>query len=655
MARSTDFDLAKELARPSFTPGQRDIGALVELIATDETAAIRASPALAKLGDAARTALVAQITAIADDGGAARLVATLGLMARANDRDARAELVARIGDARVRVRRAAIVALGKLGATRATRADQRDEARRGDANAMREAARENHAIPKRESASPIVDLREGARRETERRADERPPLVELRETERRGDDRRTEEKTALVELRETERRGDDRRASAADDDIRAVLIARWDAADVPPDERRALAEALGKIGGAGVRERLEALDAASDKELERRRDRALLVTDREEKRGEDSEILVDKAPPRPLVVRLGCRPALAELLIAEARAAGFDGKAVRDDAVDVPLTGPWQTLFASRLWATAAIRVEDRGLREAKGDRAKVTDAIVRAVVSDEVRGLMTAWTRGPIRWRLSLARGHQRAVVWTVAKEVTRRAPMLINDPTQTTWDVRVDDDEGVLELVPRRADDPRYAYRVAEVPAASHPSVAAAVVWLAGIERGERVWDPFCGSGLELAEAALRGAGTVIGSDLDDEALAAARANLDALAGGVATGAARGDAGAARSDGASANRANVVLEHGDARRYVPGAVDAIITNPPLGSRVHVDAGALLAEALPHFARQLRPGGRLVWITPQWRRTTPAAEAQGLVLVRSLFVDLGGVRGRLERWDRRR
>ncbi|GEM_PF-962222 len=656
MARSTDFDLSTELAKPSFTPGQRDIGPLVDLIATDEAAAVRASPALAKLGDAARVAIIARVTgadivstgnvaradaARIDDGGAARLVVALGLLARANDRDARVALIELVGDPRVRVRRAAIVALGKLGATRGTRTDERSEARHDDASAKRATARREDTASSMRDAPPIVELRATARRETERRADEKPPLVDLRETERRGDDRRSVE---------------------ADDDIRAALIARWDASDVPPDERRALAEALGKIGGAGVRERLESLDATSDKELERRRDRALLVADREEKRGADSEVLVDRAPPRPLVVRLGCRPALAELLIAEARAAGFDGKAVRDDAVDVPLAGAWQTLFASRLWATAAIRVEDRGLREAKGDRAKVTAAIVRAVVSDEIRGLMTAWTRGPIRWRLSLARGHQRAVVWTVAKEVTRRAPMLINDPTQTTWDVRVDDDEGVLELVPRRAADRRYAYRVAEVPAASHPSVAAAVVWLAGVKPGERVWDPFCGSGLELAEAALRGAGTVIGSDLDDAALAAARTNLDALAGIDTTGTARGDAtidatGTTRGNASALamGRAKVVLERGDARRYAPGIVDAIVTNPPLGSRVHVDAGALLAEALPHFARQLAPGGRLVWITPQWRRTTPAAEAQGLVLVRSLFVDLGGVRGRLERWDRRR
>ena len=125
---------------------------------------------------------------------------------------------------------------------------------------------------------------------------------------------------------------------------------------------------------------------------------------------------------------------------------------------------------------------------------------------------------------------------------------------------------------------------------------------MWAAEPRDGERVWDPFFGSGVELVERARRGACTLIGTDIDNEALAAAKANL-AAAGVTAT-----------------------LANGDARTHAPGPVDLIITNPPLGSRVHVDAGALLVEALPNFARALAPGGRLVWITPSSKKTTPAA-----------------------------
>jgi len=244
---------------------------------------------------------------------------------------------------------------------------------------------------------------------------------------------------------------------------------------------------------------------------------------------------------------------------------------------------------------------------------------------------LVRAWTRGPIRWRLGFAHGHKRAIVWRVARDVTAATPELINDPTATTWDALVDDEARTLMLVPRRLDDPRFAYRVAEVPAGSHPTVAAALAWAAEVRPGDRVWDPFCGSGVELVERARRGeVHSLLGTDLDGAALDGARRNLEAA-------------------GVQAD-----LAVADARTHAPGAVDLVLTNPPLGSRVQIDAAALLVATLPNLARVLAPRGRLVWITPSPRKTTPVAERLGLVRSRALEVDLGGVRGQLERWDRR-
>jgi 23S rRNA G2445 N2-methylase RlmL len=213
----------------------------------------------------------------------------------------------------------------------------------------------------------------------------------------------------------------------------------------------------------------------------------------------------------------------------------------------------------------------------------------------------------------------------------VTAAVADLINDPTATTWDVEVDDATAALAIVPRRLDDPRFAYRVADVPAASHPTVAAALAWLAEARPDDRVWDPFCGSGVELVERTRRGPlRSLRGSDGDPTALDAARANLAAA-------------------GVTAD-----LTLADARSHAPGPVDLIITNPPLGSRVQLDAAALLISALPGLVRALAPRGRLVWITPSPRKTTPVAEQLGLTCSRRLSVDLGGVRGQLERWDRR-
>jgi precorrin-6B methylase 2 len=531
LARRPDFDLASELAKPSFTPARADAPRLVELVvAGAEPAAARAAAALARLGDrAAIAARLAPDGPPVDDAARARLAGVLGAMARAGDADALADVIARTRDPSARVRRAAAIALGKLG---------------------------------------------------------------------------------------------------AHDGARAALLARWDAGDAPPDERRALAEALGKVGGADALARLRALEAGGDAELARRRDRALLMADRASRRGEDSRIDAGAAPPSPVTVVLGCRTGLAPLLAEELSALGL-APARRGDAVELALAGPWADLFASRLWATAAARIPLELERDGP-DAEVLARAIVRAIAAPAVRALLRAWTIGPIRWRLGFASGHRRAIVWRVARDVTAAAPELINDPTATTWDFLVGADLRSLELVPRRLEDPRFAWRVAEVPAASHPTVAAALAWVAGARAADRVWDPFCGSGAELVERARRGPyRSLCGSDTDDAALEAARANLAAA-------------------GVSAE-----LARADARTHAPGEVDLVLTNPPLGSRVQLDAAGLCAAALPNLAGRLAPGGRLVWITPSARRTSPVAEGCGLRLARALDVDLGGVRGRLERWDR--
>jgi len=485
--------------------------------------------ALATLDDAGRAAIEARLggddrrhadsdATELSEAATARLVSALGLLARRGDDEARRQVLARVGDRETRVRRAAIVALGKLGG----------------------------------------------------------------------------------------------------DDARAALLARWDA-DVTPDERRALTEALGKLGGDAAIERLRALDPGEDSELARRRDRALLIAERSAQRDAPSEIATDVDPPAPVVVHLRCKGGLAPLLVEELAQHKLIARARGDDGAELTLERAWSALFVSRLWMSAAIRV-----RLASEEPAAIVDALV----APNVRGLLAAWTRGPIRWRLGFPRGHRRAVVWRVAKEVAARAPELLNDPTQTTWDVLVTD--GALELEPRRAPDPRFAWRVAEIPAASHPTIAAALAFVADARATDRVWDPFCGAGAELVERSRVGAyRSLVGTDIDDDALAAARRNL-----------------------ASANLDATVV-NADARTHAPGPIDLVITNPPLGSRVQVDAVGLLVAALPNFARALAPGGRLVWITPAERKTSSAAEQLGLRRTRSIAVDLGGVRGHLERWDR--
>jgi len=75
------------------------------------------------------------------------------------------------------------------------------------------------------------------------------------------------------------------------------------------------------------------------------------------------------------------------------------------------------------------------------------------------------------------------------------------------------------------------RRQYRVVNVRGALRPTVAASLVRIAASVRSRpRIWDPFCGSATILCEAAEDGY-EVWGTDIDHEAIEAARENLAAV----------------------------------------------------------------------------------------------------------------------------
>jgi 23S rRNA G2445 N2-methylase RlmL len=185
-------------------------------------------------------------------------------------------------------------------------------------------------------------------------------------------------------------------------------------------------------------------------------------------------------------------------------------------------------------------------------------------------------------------------------------------------------------IELIPSVVD-PRFTYRTGDVPAASHPTIAAALVRAAGPRGDDVVWDPFAGSGTELCERAMQGPYlTLTGTDLDAGALAVAKANLEA-----------------------AGAHDVTLIQGEATRINPpgAAPTLIVTNPPLGRRVQRGAGLgpLLDRFIVHAAAVLAPGGRMAWISPFAERTKACAEENGLTVGRVQEVDMGGFPGELQ------
>ena len=393
---------------------------------------------------------------------------------------------------------------------------------------------------------------------------------------------------------------------------------------------RSLVEALGKVGDVAALAWLDALEHA-DPELQRLRSRAQIMLRRSLGREVSAAGIADDAlaaAPRDLLAT--CRPGLEDIL-AGSLPAESEPRALGPGRVALRSAGPLRALGRVRTLLTLGFPLTPTPL--APGPEALVA-ALTRTLTGPEALEIFRTWSLGQVRYRLAWARGgHRRSVVWRVAEAVGRACPELVNDPSASPWEVVVDDMRGALtvELRPRWTDE-RFAYRRGDVPAASHPTIAAALAQLAGVRADDVVWDPFVGSGLELVERGLLGPhALLIGSDTDPHALAIAAANL-----------------------AAAGLERVELVQADATTHCPAGVTLIITNPPMGRRVQRgDVAPLLTAFLTNAGAVLQPGGRLVWISPLPRVTQAAARAAGLVCRRAQPIDMGGFNAQLEVWSR--
>jgi predicted RNA methylase len=325
---------------------------------------------------------------------------------------------------------------------------------------------------------------------------------------------------------------------------------------------------------------------------------------------------------------------LAELGLAPAHALrraklSPGGAAAQPGSLEIQHAGTLRELLRARTALDVALVIElDPGI-------ADPIERIAVALTSRETLSRVACWTEGLPRFRVAWDDGgHHRASAWALAEAVRRRTRELVNDSHGALWTLRArSDGAGQLQLVPRLDPDPRFLYRVRQVPAASHPTIAAALARVAGVQPDEVVWDPFVGSGLELVERARLGPVRELwGSDIDAQAIAAARANLDAA-------------------GCAAH-----LVQSSALELAPPGVSLIITNPPMGRRVARDGSLapLLESFVRHAATVLRPSGRLVWLSPLGKLTERVAREAGLQVRSDAEVDLGGFSAVLQVFTRR-
>jgi putative methyltransferase (TIGR01177 family) len=155
----------------------------------------------------------------------------------------------------------------------------------------------------------------------------------------------------------------------------------------------------------------------------------------------------------------------------------------------------------------------------------------------------------------------------------------------------------EEIAEVDRAKTDSRRMPKLPFRRPVSLAPKLGRVAANLAGIRPGDRVVDPFVGTGALAIEVALVG-GRVTGIDSETTMV----------------------------QGALANFAHVGVEPealvvGDARSVeVPGPFDALVTDPPYGRASTTggeDAAALSATVVGRWARQVRPDGRLVVVVP--------------------------------------
>ncbi|MBI1840152.1 MAG: methyltransferase [Verrucomicrobia bacterium] len=394
-------------------------------------------------------------------------------------------------------------------------------------------------------------------------------------------------------------------------------------------EEAYVGRALGKLGGAATAAAIAGPNAFSVQTVQRVKAAVARGQGR-------SRVLLDRTISNlpGLRIHLRGRRGLEGIVSQEVKEKGrFSVVEVSPGLVVVrpPASFSLADVFALRCFSTAGFvldRVDDSGA----GD---LNEALAAAIASPLTLQLLETLTEGSLRYRLDFVdKGHQRGAVRVVASRAFELCPRILNDAREAPWAIDIHSTEQAhsVELRPRLSPDPRHTHRLDDVPAASHPPLAACMAYVAGKIANESVWDPFCGSGLELIERArLGGVRKVYGTDRSAEAIGIAERNFHA----------------ARISSVEAHFTCCDFrDFARLRRIAPNTLTLVITNPPLGRRVPIpNLRGLFNDLFASAAALLQPGGRLVLTNPfQLESHHPSLKREF-----SQVVDLGGFDCRLE------
>ena len=398
-------------------------------------------------------------------------------------------------------------------------------------------------------------------------------------------------------------------------------------------EKKFLGQALEKIGGAAT---LNAL--AGDRGFLQQTEQKVKASVARRERPSVVQLDWILTDFTHVQVHLRCRKGLEEIVRDEvkeyiAKHRRFRIEKVRSGLVAIRPVAAFSLadLYTLRCFATLGFFLGHVHSSNVAG----AVDALASMITSPLSRSILGAFTEGSTRYRLEfVSKGHQRGAVRLLANRAYAMCPDILNDPQSAPWSIDLlPTGQGIsVELRPKLTPDPRFSYREDDIRAASHPPLAACMARLGGKVSHEIVWDPFCGSGLELIERALMGdVQSIYGTDLSPDAIAICRANF----------------AAAKVKAVPLNLACCDFrDHSKVEGLGPDSVTLMITNPPMGRRVRVhNLRGLFRDLFAVAATVLKPGGRLIFTNP----LRIEALDPSLRLKYRKVVDLGGFDCRLE------
>ncbi|NJL55583.1 methyltransferase [bacterium] len=357
-----------------------------------------------------------------------------------------------------------------------------------------------------------------------------------------------------------------------------------------PRVRVSLILSLGHLVGAADTDALNNIILTTESE----KSAAQKVTDKLLSMREDTpKIDVETAILPAVECELWCRKGVAEILKSECIYRHIDAEIITSDRVRVAGVLSINQLLNIRTALFPVLAIEMTG---DFADPYHLGRLFVKTDVASEMRRI-TEGTEVTYRLTFDIVNfPRKRRIEWI--ERFTAGAQGLINRATGYSWDIIVKSTPNTLlfGVRPANVSDNRFSYRKSTIPAALHPTLAAAAAQLVPGKADDIVVDPFCGSGTLLAERAVSAPyARMEGFDINPQAFQAAHANLEGFK-------------------------EIFLRKTSFKTLSKiKDVSLIITNPPYGQRVsnreHARSMQFDLDALASTA--LKDGGYLIVFRP--------------------------------------